>query len=742
MLNEIFLKNVATYDDSGTCLNNLKEINFIYGANGSGKTTVSNFIHNPQDIKYQQCSVKWKDGLIVDTMVYNKTFKETNFNSSNHIKGVFTLGQATDDDIKIIDKKKEQLEIVKVQGTGYKKKLEELQGSPEKLGKIQVLENEFKEFCWAKIYKLYEDAFKEAFKGSLQKQTFRDKILSEFVNNQVAILSIDELKEKSQTIFGETPQILNHISTISYEELNNIEIEDIWNKKIIGKADVDIAKLIQHLNINDWVNQGKDYLQDDNICPFCQQETITDDFKLQLEKYFDTTYVDSINKIKIYQQNYDLQSTNIIEQLNYIEREQKQNSNSKLDIEKFSIYIKTLVSQINSNKEVLKSKLKEPSRTLELTSTKEQFENIKAVIDSANEEIKKHNKIVENYQIEKTNLICAIWKFLVKSFEDEIKEYTKKYKGLEKGIDSLTIQYNKKRQEYRELSQEIKYLEKNVTSVQPTIDEINKLLKYYGFLNFEIEPSQTEANQYQIKREDGTLAQETLSEGEITFITFLYYYQLTKGAVKEDEVSKDRILIIDDPISSLDSNILFVVSTLLKKIINDVRDGIGNIKQVIILTHNVYFHKEVSFIDGRDTGKRNDTHFWILRKNNKVSKFYPYDTNPIKTSYELLWQELKDKEKSSNITLQNTMRRIIENYFKILGNFSDDKLIDNFEEYEEQVICRSLISWINDGSHSVSDDLYVESQDDIIDKYIDVFEKIFKFTNHEGHYKMMMGINE
>ena len=106
----------------------------------------------------------------------------------------------------------------------------------------------------------------------------------------------------------------------------------------------------------------------------------------------------------------------------------------------------------------------------------------------------------------------------------------------------------------------------------------------------------------------------------------------------------------------------------------------------------------------------------------------------------MLWQELKDKEKSSNITLQNTMRRIIENYFKILGNFSDDKLIDKFVEYEEKVICRSLISWINDGSHSVSDDLYVESQDDVIDKYIEVFEKIFKFTNHEGHFKMMMGI--
>ena len=200
--------------------------------------------------------------------------------------------------------------------------------------------------------------------------------------------------------------------------------------------------------------------------------------------------------------------------------------------------------------------------------------------------------------------------------------------------------------------------------------------------------------------------------------------------------------MIDDPISSLDSNVLFIVSTLIKNIIDDIRENKGNIKQLIILTHNVYFHKEVSFINSRDTGVRNDTHFWILRKNNKVSHFYPYEKNPIQTSYQLLWQELKDKEKSSMITIQNTMRRIIENYFKILGNYSDETLITKFQNYEDQIICRSLISWINDGSHSVSDDLYIEAQEDLIENYLNVFKKIFEYTDHEGHYNMMMGIEE
>ena len=740
MIEEIKLKKVATYDSNGTLLGNLQKINFIYGANGSGKTTVSNFLLNPSDYKYQDCSLKWKNGQVINNiMVYNKTFKETNFNSYNNIKGVFTLGQATDNEIKKIDEKKELLKTIEEQGKGFKIKLDKLKGTDDDLGEIQILESDFQELCWVKLYKEYENIFNEAFEGSKRKLAFKDKILNDYFNNQSSLLSIEELEEKSKIIFGEIPKELNFISSIEFTNLNVIESNEIWNKKIIGKSDVNIAKLIQSLNINDWVSQGKDYIQENNICPFCQQETITDDFIKQLEDYFDNTYIESINNIKLFKENYNLLSENIVNQLNQIEQEEELNRNTNLDIEKFSIYLKTLISQLNSNKEILLSKIKEASRGLELTSTKEQFENIKNLIDSANEKIKKHNKIVENYQTERNLLISSIWKFLVHSFYNEIKDYIKKHQGLEKGIEKLNESYNQKRKEWKELDIEIKELGKNLTSVQPTIDEINKLLKYYGFLNFEIVPSEIGKNQYQVKREDGSLAQETISEGEITFITFLYYYQLTKGAVQEEEVSNDRILIIDDPISSLDSNILFVVSTLIKKIIDEVRNGIGNIKQIIILTHNVYFHKEVSFINSRDISGRNDTYFWLLRKKNKVSLFNAFEMkNPIKTSYELLWQEIKDRDNNSLITIQNTMRKIIENYFKILGNYTDESLIQKFGTFEEQIICKSLISWINDGSHSVSDDLFIEVQDDTVDRYLDVFEKIFIFTEHEGHYKMMM----
>lgn len=112
------------------------------------------------------------------------------------------------------------------------------------------------------------------------------------------------------------------------------------------------------------------------------------------------------------------------------------------------------------------------------------------------------------------------------------------------------------------LNSEIQELTKHVTSIQPTIDEINKTLQYYGFDNFEIVPSSSNESHCQIKREDGTLAESTLSEGEIAFITFLYFLQLAKGSTDKETITEERILVVDDPISSLDSNVLFVAGSV------------------------------------------------------------------------------------------------------------------------------------------------------------------------------------
>lgn len=670
MIQTIQIKNVATFDNQGIQINDLKQVNFIYGTNGCGKTTFSTFIQDNSDPKFKDCSLTWENNLSLNVLVYNKNFRERNFGKGK-LNGVFTIGDATAEQIKVIEEKTEKLKSIKAEGIQKRETLDKLKAEKENL------ENDFKEATWSKVYKNYENDFKEAFAGSLQKESFKNKIFQESITNTANLDSLENLRIKAKTIFGKQPQRIEPISQIIFDRILEIELNGLWKKIIVGKADVEIAKLIQRLNINDWVNQGRNYIQEDT-CPFCQQKTITTYFKTQLENFYDETYLNNITTLKELKQEYTNLTQNLINQLNVIEANQKALINSKLDIDKYSAYLKTLISQNASNNEYLLNKLKEPSRSIELISLNEQAKLISGLINNANAEIKKHNDIVVNYTTERSNLIKSIWKFVVEVHKIETTTFTTKKNGLEKGIENLEKQREEKLAEYAKLDNEIKQLSKNVTSIQPTINEINRVLQSYGFLDFEIVPAK-EGGFYQIQREDGSIAERTLSEGEITFITFLYYLQLAKGGLSKDEVNNERVLIIDDPISSLDSNVLFVVSTLIKEIIKNIKAGIGTVKQLILLTHNVYFHKEVSFINGR-TKTSNKVNFWILRKNGKISSLQSFGMdNPIQSSYSLLWQELKSEDYKSSFPVQNIMRRIIENYFKLLGKLGDDDLILKFQ---------------------------------------------------------------
>jgi wobble nucleotide-excising tRNase len=731
MLESISIKRVATYDESGIQITDLKKINFIYGTNGSGKTTITKLINDPLKPAFSHCRLFWKNEFPVKALVYNKEFKEKNFGKGS-IDGVFTLGQATKKQIEAIKKMQDDLAILKTNLVGTKTSWD------NRIIEKKNEEDSIKDLMWKDIYKKYEHDFKEAFTGVMIKESFKQKTLTEFQNNTSTVKTFDELKKKSNIIFGTPPVNTPIIVSIDFTRILEIENDKVWQKKIIGKADVEIAKLIQRLNLNDWVNEGRNFLEDNEICPFCQQDTISTNFRNQLENYFDETFTNDTSAVKSLSNEYNRLAQNVINILQQIEASEKDNVITKLNVDIFSAYVKTAISEFTSNRELLNNKIKEPSRSVNLISLQEQLKNIDELITIANDEIKKHNIIVANYANERKRLITSIWKFLVEENRAIIEAFNKKTGGLQSGIDNLQKQFRDQREKYVSLENEIKDANKNVTSVQPSVDEINKTLKSYGFLNFAIVPSSTEKNQYQIHREDGTIAESTLSEGEISFITFLYFLQLAKGSTSEDSITEERILIIDDPISSLDSTVLFVVSSLIKEIIKAIKKSDGNIKQIILFTHNVYFHKEVSFIDGR-TIANGDTFFWILRRKNNVSAIEAYEMkNPIQNSYELLWQELKNREKNSGITVQNTMRRIIENYFKILGKYGDDHLIQKFTDHQEQEICRSLICWINDGSHTIPDDLFIEHQQTVIDKYFEVFENIFVHMGHPEHYNMMM----
>src|SRR5690606_27404941 len=137
-------------------------------------------------------------------------------------------------------------------------------------------------------------------------------------------------------------------------------------------------------------------------------------------------------------------------------------------------------------------------------------------------------------------------------------------------------------------------LEKRTTSIQPTIDAINTILSSFGFQSFRMAKSQS-GDYYKLIRQDGSDAKTTLSEGEKTFITFLYFYHLLKGSTSESGMTVDRVVVFDDPGSSLDSEVLLVVSSLINGLFDEVGSGTGRIKQIFVMPHNVYFLQEITY---------------------------------------------------------------------------------------------------------------------------------------------------
>lgn len=732
MLEKISIQGPATFVDE-VVLDNLPEVNFIYGANGSGKTTISNVIMNPS--MYDRVSLEWKGGITTRALVYNKQFREQNF-APGVLPGVFTLGKATKEQLNEVENYRDELSRIKEEGIKKKTTLEKLQEDQA------TLKDEFSREMWKSAKKKYESVFNEAFKGNVKSmESFCDKVLAESDTNISELSDYDILIEESKVLLSQTPLLFVALPDFPDVKIRDIESSSLWQKVIVGSNDVPIAKMIQRLNMSDWVNEGKNYLNDDSdVCPFCQQHTIDAEFKSQLDLFFDQEYLNSLHDLSELIGAYQYASELLLSYMKSLIEAETINVNTKVDVPILRSQYEALYVLLKHNIDLMANKKKEPSRKVELRSTDSALNDIINHIAQANKKIDAHNVVVRNYAKERTALISRIWKFIVTENADSILEYKKKDRGLSKGIANLTTEVNSLRGNYSSVKLKLESANKNVTSIQSSIDEINRSLQSYGFTNFTIVPY--DDHYYQVRRPSGEDANGTLSEGEVTFLTFLYFMQLVKGGFTPEEASDDRILVIDDPISSLDNTILFIVSSMIKELLKQVREHKSNVRQVIILTHNVYFHKEVTFVDQR-CNIGNDTCFWILRKNKERSYIQRYGKdNPIRGSYELLWDELKTPGNHSIMTIQNTMRKIYETYFRILGRYDDTKVLSSFPDVQEKEICRSLLCWVNDGSHCVQDDFYAMPDADLVEKYKDVFKRIFEATNHIEHYNMMMGVEQ
>lgn len=353
--------------------------------------------------------------------------------------------------------------------------------------------------------------------------------------------------------------------------------------------------------------------------------------------------------------------------------------------------------------------------------------------------------------------------FLVK----EVKaDYEKKIAENKTEVDKLTAELSTLEQSGKKLNEDIANLTKEIKGVDSTMLAINKTLIDSGFQGFHLKKKgnkDVDKNRYVIVRDDNTIA-KGLSVGERNFIAFLYFYHKVFGRESSNEVFQDRIVVIDDPVSSMDSSSLFIVSSLIRNLISICynngtpahRDAPRFIKQMFVLTHNAYFMQESSY----DRIKQHHAViFYLIKKNDNVSKIthcfkedelgIKYNYSPVQNSYAALWREYK--EVKSAVALKRVMRHILEHYFIQVSGFqeqdlhgrifADDSIFNDANGIRDTALVNSvnmLLQYVGSDQQGFNAGFdYVDDTEDIAALKA-TFKKIFEAMGQDQHYRMMM----
>lgn len=506
MIESITISNVATFGTTPEKINSLSQFNFIFGSNGVGKTTISRVIAD--ETKFPTCSIKWAKAGAFQPLVYNHDFVERNFNQSAELKGVFTLGEKQVDTLTKIATAKRELDALAHKLETLTLSLQGADGSGGKKGGLAALEAGLKDKCWAQKQK-HDAKLQGAFEGYRNSsEKFKGKVLQELTANKAPLLALAELEKKAESVFGSAPTQETPVASVAVAKLLAHETNPILRKRIIGKEDVDIAAMIKRLGNSDWVRQGRVFYEaNDGSCPFCQQST-SETFAQSLSEYFDEAFVTDSKAVDDLATDYATEAARIQQQLTSIIA----SPSPFLDLGRLQAERELLDARIALNNQRLAEKKKEASRVVELESVRNVCVAIKSLIDAANTQVSAHNTMVANIASERKTLTAQVWRFVLEEMKAELTAFHTAKDGLARAISAIEGQVASASKEKAEKTTEIRELEKQMTSVQPTIDGINGLLSSFGFQGFKLARAAS-GNSYKLVRSDGSRRPPAFSSG-------------------------------------------------------------------------------------------------------------------------------------------------------------------------------------------------------------------------------------
>ncbi|MDR2944248.1 MAG: AAA family ATPase [Methanosarcinales archaeon] len=311
-----------------------------------------------------------------------------------------------------------------------------------------------------------------------------------------------------------------------------------------------------------------------------------------------------------------------------------------------------------------------------------------------------YNKVKEKQQekIEK-QLYCD------SEMEEKISNPLNEIDNLSLDIESIVPLFDEKVEIIKNLNVVADKL-KTMDRKEPEKISVNLINEYLNYIfctsdNLRIESSDY---YYEIKRDAGSIIPAYLSSGEKNIVALCYFFtEINKDLDKNNDFKKNCLIVLDDPISSLDNNNKIGIYCFLKMMFSQIFKNSES--KLVILTHklDVVFTLDSIFYE---IGAKSKFKCFEL-KDRTLKSFTGKNINMYGKLLERICEySFNEDEDTDNLVIGNSIRQVLEaysyfNYDCSINEFFKDSQImsklDNKREYFHNSIYRIVL---NDESHT------------------------------------------
>lgn len=720
-----------------------KKLNIIYGRNYSGKTTLSRIFRSLQTGKISsnyispnfviygnkgEVNQSTISNHTYEVRVYNRDFVTENLSFlTNEIEGeikTFAIVGETNNEIesKITNI---ELKLGSIESkSGLNHELEEKRISKEKTYSEQIAAQQNLETQLRNHAKFLKDN-KEYVPAIYDIRNIESDIKINKENGFKALqqteidLKIALLKEEV------LPDIQNKISiNLKITDLN--KAADALLKKTISSAQP-IQELLNDSTLQSWVKSGISQHKDKrDTCAFCRQ-LLPDNIWQILDSHFNKESINLESEIDslinlINEEIIKIPTLIMLSGDNFYVSEKNLFVADKLALDKeLNVYI----NDLESIKSALELKKNNIFQVVTMPIIRHSEETIIEYIKSINLLINKNNNRTITLNKDKAEAKNALRLSDVSLFTSTIQYDKQKdfLTNLENVAKEKEVVFNNTKQEIEKLENEIKTLRSKQKDERKGADYVNQLLnQFFGHDGIKLKAQETPdktAVKFQIMREDKSAF--NLSEGESSLIAFCYFIAKLEEV---DNNNKNLIIYIDDPISSLDSNHIFFMFSLIETLIaKPVKKDEGNYyryEQLFISTHNLDFLKYLKrlsipkiTLQASDEKSKNSKESFIIERNGSFSKIslMPDYLKDYVTEFNYLFHQiykcrdpnLANKSHEPFYAFGNNLRKFLEAYLFFKYPYQDDnensseKIKRFFDDKDEAVALINRLS--NEFSH-------------------------------------------